>query len=117
MFCVAVLLEYENEDVYVDEGHRSLQWVVNVTASSKPKLLWYDPNCTVLQEKRYGPFRHEVYTSPTRNVTKLKLHDIVMADKGMYRLHARNKEGEAWAYFTLNVKGEARLAMRIMFTC
>ena len=27
-----------------------------------------------------------------------------------------DKEGEEWAYFTLNVKGEARFAMIIMFT-
>jgi hypothetical protein len=113
MFCVAVLLEYENKDVYVYEGHKSIEWVVNVTALSQPKLVWYGPNCTVLEE-RDGPTRHEVYTSPTRNVTKLKLHDIVTADRGVYRLQASNKEGEKWAYFTLNVKGEARLAMRIM---
>jgi hypothetical protein len=47
-------------------------------------------------------------------VTKLKLHDIAVADRGVYRLQASNKEGEKWAYFTLNVTGEARLAMRIM---
>jgi len=67
MFCVAdkvhvtdkVLLEFANEDVDVYEGHKSIQWVVNVTASSQPKLVWYGPNCSVLEE-RYGPTRHEV---------------------------------------------------------
>jgi hypothetical protein len=110
-----VLLEFENEDVDVYEGDRSVQWVVNVTASSQPKLVWYGPNCTVLEE-RDGPTRQEVYTSPTRTVTKLKLHDILMADRGVYRLRASNKEGEEWAYFTLNVKGEARFTMRIVLT-
>jgi hypothetical protein len=54
---------------------------------------------------------------PTRTVIKLKLYNISVADRGMYRLQARNEEGEEWAYFTLNVKGEARFTMRIMFTC
>jgi len=111
-----VLLEFENEDVDVYEGDKSIQWVVNVTASSQPKLVWYGPNCTVLEEGD-GPTRHEVYTSPTRTVTKLKLYDISVADRGVYRLQAINEEGEEWAYFTLNVKGEARFAIRIMFTC
>jgi hypothetical protein len=109
-------LEFVNEDVDVYEGHRSLQWVVNVTASSQPKLVWYGPNCTVLEESD-GPTRHEVYTSPTGTVTKLRLYNISVADRGLYRLQARNEEGEEWAYFTLNVKGEAIFAMRIMFTC
>jgi hypothetical protein len=124
VFCVAdkvhvtdkVLLEFDNEDVDVYEGHKSLQWVVNVTASSQPKLVWYGPNCTVLEEHD-GPTRHEVYTSPTRTVTKLKLHNISVADRGMYRLKASNEEGEEWAYFTLNVKGEARFILTVMFTC
>ena len=122
MFCVAVrvneklLLEYENADVKVYEGHKSVQWVVNVTASSQPKLVWYGPNCTVLEEGD-GLTSHEVYTSPTRTVTKLKLYNISVADRGVYQLQASNEEGEVWANFTLNVKGEARFAMRIMFTC
>jgi len=111
-----VLLESENADVDVYEGHKSLQWYVNVTSSSEPKLVWYGPNCTVLEE-RDGPTRHEVYTSPTRTVTKLKLYNISVADRGLYRLQAINEAGEEWAYFTLNVKGEARFAVRIMFTC
>ena len=111
-----ILLEFENEDINVYEGHRSLQWVVNVTASSPPKLVWYGPKCTVLEE-RDGPSRYEVFTSPTRRVTKLKLYNILVADRGVYRLQARKEEGEEWAYFTLNVKGEARFAMKIMFTC
>jgi len=115
VFCVAVFLEIENEDVAVHEGDRSVEWVVNVTASSQPKLVWYGPNCTVLQE-RDVPARHEVYTSPTGTVTKLKIYNISVADRGLYRLQARDKEGEVWAYFTLNVKGEARFAMIIMFT-
>jgi hypothetical protein len=49
-------------------------------------------------------------------VTKLKLHNISVADTGVYRLQVSNKEGEEWAYFTLNVKGEGRFAMIIMFT-
>ena len=88
---------------------------MNVTALSPPKFVWYGPNCTVLEE-RDGPTRHEVYTSPTRTVTKLKLHNISVADTGVYRLQVSNKEGEEWAYFTLNVKGEARFTMIIMFT-
>jgi hypothetical protein len=54
--------------------------------------------------------------STNRTVTKLKLHDISVADKGVYRLQASNKDGEKWTYFTLNVRGEAIFAMRIMFT-
>jgi len=110
---VADLLETTNEDVAVYEGDRSVEWVVNVTATSQPKLVWYGPNCTVLEE-RDGPTRHEVYMSPTR--TKLKIYNISVVDRGLYRLQARNKGGEEWAYFTLNVKGEARFAMIIMFT-
>jgi hypothetical protein len=53
--------------------------------------------------------------SPTGTVTKLQLYNISVADRGLYRLQARTKEGEDWAYFTLNVKGEARFAMRILF--
>ena len=100
-----VLLESENADVDVYEGHKSLQWYVNVTSSSEPKLVWYGPNCTVLEE-RDGPTRHEVYTSPTRTVTKLKLYNISVADRGLYRLQAINEAGEEWEYFTLNVKGK-----------
>jgi hypothetical protein len=37
-----------------------------------------------------------------------------VADRGLYRLQASSEEGEEWAYFTLNVKGEAIFAMRIM---
>jgi len=67
MFCVAdkvnvtdkVLLEFGNEDVDVYEGHESVQWVVNVVTSSQPKLVWYGPNCSVLEE-RDGSTRHEV---------------------------------------------------------
>ena len=114
MFCVAVLLETKNEDVAVYEDDRSLEWVVNVTASSQPNFIWYGPNCTVLQE-RDEPTRHEVYMSPTGAVTKLKLYNISVADRGLYRLQARDKKGEDWAYFTLNVKGEARFELRIMF--
>jgi len=113
VFCVAVLLETENEDVAVYEGDRSVEWVVNVTASSQPNFVWYGPNCTVLQEHD-EPTRHKV--SPTRTVTKLNIYNISVADRGLYRLQARDKEGEEWAYFTLNVKGEARFAMIIMFT-
>jgi len=112
---VAVLLETTNEDVAVYEGDQSVEWVVNVTATSQPKLVWYGPNCTVLQEHD-EPTRHEVYTSPTGTVTKLKIYNISVADRGLYRLQAHDKEGEEWAYFTLNVKGEARFAMIIMFT-
>jgi len=115
VFCVAVLLETKNEDVAVYEGDRSVEWVVKVTASSQPNFVWYGPNCMVLQE-RDEPTRHEVYTSPTRTVTKLKLYNISVADRGLYRLQVRDKEGEDWAYFTLNVKGEARFAMITMFT-
>jgi len=67
-------------------------------------------------EERDGPTRHEVYTSQTGTVTRLKLYNISVADRGLYRLQARNREGEEWAYFTLNVKGGARFAMRIIFT-
>ena len=115
MFCVAVLLESENEDVAVYEGDSSVEWIVNVTASSQPNFVWYGPNCTVLQE-RDEPTRHEVYMSPNGTVIKLKIYNISVADRGLYRLQARDKEGEVWAYFTLNVKGEARFAMIIMFT-
>jgi len=115
VFCVAVVLEFENEGVAVYEGDRSVEWVVNVTASSQPKLVWYGPNCMELQEHD-GPTRHEVYMSPTGTVTKLKLYNISLADRGLYRLQARDKDGEVWAYFTLNVKGEARFAMIIMFS-
>ena len=104
MFCVAVNLETKNADVDVYEGDQSLQWVVNVTASSQPEFVWYGPNCTVLKELD-GPTKHEVSTSHDRTVTKLKLYDISVADKGVYRLQASNKDGEEWAYFTLNVKG------------
>ena len=96
------------------EGHKSVQWRVNVTASSPLNFVWYGPNCTVLEE-RDGPTRHEVYTSPTGTVTKLKLHNITVADRGLYRLQASNEEGEEWAYFTLNVKGEGRFEFRITF--
>ena len=115
MFCVAVLLVTKNEAVAVNKGDRSVEWVVNVAALSQPKFVWYGPNCTVLQE-RDEPTRHKVYTSATGTVTKLKIYNISMADRGMYQLQVRNKEGEEWAYFTLNVKGEARFAMVIMFT-
>ena len=115
MFCVAVLSKSKNEDVGVYESDSSLEWVVNVTASSQPKFIWYGPNCTLLQE-RDGPTRHEVYTSPDRTVTRLNLYNISVADRGLYRLQARDKECEEWDYFTLNVKGEARFAMRIIFT-
>jgi hypothetical protein len=115
VFCVAVLLESENEDVGVYESDSSVEWVVNVTALSQPKLVWYGPNCTELQEGD-GPTTHEVYTSPNRTVTKLKLYNISMADRGLYRLMARDKGCEEWAYFTLNLKGEARFTMRIIFT-
>jgi hypothetical protein len=81
---------------------------VNVTASSQPKLVWYGPNCTVLEEIDVPTTRHQVYTSPTGSVTKLKLYNISVADMGLYRLQASSEEGEEWAYFTLNVKGEAR---------
>jgi len=115
VFCVAVVIETKNEDVGVYESDSSVEWVVNVTASSQPKLVWYGPNCTELQEGD-GPTTHEVYTSPNRTVTKLKLYNISMADRGMYWLQARSEEGEEWAYFTLNVKGEARFELRIIFT-
>jgi len=115
VFCVAVLLETENEDVAVYEGDSSIEWVVNVTASSQPNFVWYGPNCTVLQE-RDEPTRREVYMSPNGTVTKLNIYNISVADRGLYRLQARDKEGEEWAYFTLNVKGEARFAMITMFT-
>ena len=115
MFCVAVVIETKNEDVGVYESDSSVEWVVNVTALSQPKLVWYGPNCTELQEGD-GPTTHEVYTSPNRTVTKLKLYNISMADRGMYWLQAHNEEGEEWANFTLNVKGEARFELRIMFT-
>ena len=109
-------MEFENEDVDVYEGDKSVQWVVNVTASSQPKLEWYGPNCTVLEEGD-GLTSHEVYMSPTRTVTKLNLYNISVADRGVYRLQASNEEGEVWANFTLNVKGEAIFTMRIMFAC
>jgi hypothetical protein len=122
VFCVAdtdhvtdILFQYENEDVDVFEGHKSVQWVVNVTASSQPKLVWYGPNCKVLEEID-GPTRHQVYTSQTGTFARLKLYNVSVADRGLYRLQAINEEGEEWAYFTLNVKGEARFAMRIIFT-
>ena len=53
---------------------------------------------------------------PTGTVTKLKLYNISLKDKGLYRLRAINKDSEEWAYFTLNVLGEASFAMRILFT-
>jgi hypothetical protein len=108
-------LQFGNENVDVYEGHKSVQWVVSGIASSQPKLVWYAPNCKVLEERDRIAI-HEVYTSPTKTVTKLKLYNITVADRGVYRLQASNNEGEEWAYFTLNVTGEARLAMRIMFT-
>jgi hypothetical protein len=107
--------QFANEDVDVFEGHKSVQWVVNVNASSQLKLVWYGPNCKVLEEVD-GPTRHEVYTSPTGTMTRLKLYNVSVADRGLYRLQARNKDGEQWAYFTLNVKGEARFALIILFT-
>jgi hypothetical protein len=110
-----ILLEFENEDVDVHESHSSVQWTVTVTASSQPKLVWYGPNCKVLEESD-RPIRFKEYTSPTGTVTELKLYNISVADRGVYRLQASNSEGEEWAYFTLNVKGEDKLAMRIMFT-
>ena len=107
------LLEFANEDVDVYEGHKSVQWRVNVTASSPTKLVWYGPNCTIL-EVRDGPTRHEVYISPSEKTTRLKIYDVSVADRGLYRLQARNEEGEEWAYFALNVKGEARFELRII---
>ena len=117
MFCVTdkIQFQYDNEDVHVFEGHSSVQWLVNVTASSEPKLVWYGPNCTELGESD-GPSRYEINTLPTGAVTKLKLYDISLKDKGLYRLRAINKDSEEWAYFTLNVEGEASFAMRILFT-
>jgi hypothetical protein len=67
VFCVAdevhatdkIRFVSENEDLDVNEGHKSLQWVVSVTASSKPTLVWYGPNCSVLEETD-GPSKHDV---------------------------------------------------------
>lgn len=115
---VAGKIHFQCEKEYVDvyEGEKSVQWVVNVTAaSSHPKLVWYGPNCTVLQEHD-GPTRLQVYTSPTGTLTKLKLYNISVKDRGLYRLQARSGEEEDWAYFTLNVKGEDRFMPRVLFT-
>jgi hypothetical protein len=76
-----------------------------VTSSSEPKLVWYAPDCKVLEE-RDGPSRFEVYTYPEGRATKLKIHDISLTDRGLYRLQARSEEDEEWAYFSLNVKSE-----------
>jgi hypothetical protein len=105
--CVTDKIQFlcENEEIDVYEGYKSIQWYVNVTASSEPKLVWYGPDCTVLEE-RDGPSRYEVYTSPKGIATKLKIHDISLKDRGLYRLQARSEEDEEWAYFTLNVKSE-----------
>lgn len=105
--CVTGKIQFlsENEEIDVYEGYKSIQWVVNVTSSSEPKLVWYAPDCKVLEE-RDGPSRFEVYTYPEGRATKLKIHDISLTDRGLYRLQARSEEDEEWAYFSLNVKSE-----------
>lgn len=98
---IQFLLEHDYVDVY--EGYKSVQWFVNVKAPSKPKLVWYGPDCEVLEE-RDGPSSYKVYTSPDGKTTKLKINNISLKDRGLYRLQARTKDDEDWAYITLNVK-------------
>lgn len=114
--CVTDKIQFrcENEEIDVYEGYKSIQWYVNVTASSEPKLAWYTPDCKVLEE-RDGPSRYEVYTSPDGASTKLKIYDIALKDRGLYRLQARSEDEEEWAYFSLNVKSEYSSLFYILF--
>jgi hypothetical protein len=115
MLCVTeniIQLFCENKDIVAHEGYKAIQWVVNVTSSSEPNLVWYGPNCKVL-EPRDGPSKYEVYTYPSGTETKLKIYDISLKDRGVYQLQAWSKEDEQWAYFTLNVEGEDSLLFEI----
>jgi hypothetical protein len=116
--CVADEIKFlsEKEEIDVYEGYKSIQWYVNVTAPSEPQLVWYAPDCTVLEE-RDGPSRYEVYTAPEGTSTRLKIHDVSLMDRGLYRLQARSQDDEEWAYFSLNVKSEnSSLFEILMFT-
>lgn len=106
----------ENEEIDVYDGYKSIQWFVNVTAPSEPKLVWYAPDCKVLEELD-GPSRYEVYTSPKGAAAKLKIHEVTLKDRGLYRLQARTKEDEEWAYFTLNVKSNKPLEKQRVVVC
>jgi hypothetical protein len=115
MLCVTdkIQLLFGSDDIHVYEGHKSIQWFVNVTSASKPVLVWYGPDCKVLEEID-GPSSYKVYMSPDGTSTKLKLSDISLKDRGVYRLQARSKEDEEWAYFTLNVKSKETWLFEIL---
>lgn len=118
ILCVTDEIQFlcENEEIDVYEGYKSIQWYVNVTSPSPPRLVWYAPDCRLLEE-RDGPSRYEVYTSPDGTATKLKIHNISLKDRGLYRLQARTEEDEEWAYFTLNVKSENNSLFEIISIC
>jgi hypothetical protein len=113
--CVTDKIQFrcENEEIDVYDGYKSIQWFVNVTAPSEPKLVWYAPDCKVLEELD-GPSKYEVYTAPKGTAAKLKIHDVSLKDRGLYRLQARTEEDEEWAYFALNVKSENSSLLEIL---
>jgi hypothetical protein len=105
VLCVAgkFHFQYANNNIEAEQN-QSIEWVVNVAAQSKPVLTWYGPDCNVLEH--VDSSRYEVYKSADRTATRLKIQKVSFEDRGVYRLQARSKSDEAWAYFTLNVTGK-----------
>ncbi|KAJ4439352.1 hypothetical protein ANN_07474 [Periplaneta americana] len=100
-----IKFSYQKDDITVKEGLPSFQWAVKVEGTSPTELVWYDPDCNVIERRIVPSPKREVYVSPTRDETTLTINNISIKDRGRYRLQARNEHGEAWSYFTLRVQG------------
>ncbi|XP_069702870.1 probable chitinase 2 [Periplaneta americana] len=100
-----IKFSYQKDDITVKEGLPSFQWAVKVEGTSPTELVWYDPDCNVIERRIVPSPKREVYISPTRDETTLTINNISIKDRGRYRLQARNEHGEAWSYFTLRVQG------------
>lgn len=83
-----------------DDGNR-LVFECQLISSPRPQIIWYkDDNDKIDVDSRTESKILEV--GPNKYLVSLELNDVIESDAGIYRVKARNKQGEVSASINLN---------------
>ena len=82
--------------------------MVNILGHPKPKVIWYHGDEEVAMDTG-------VTVDGDGTFSRLSIKKMTSTKAGKYRVEAKNEVGSDQADFTVNVKGESGVLLRVIF--